>query len=85
LMKFGMTTTSHPAQPNALYVSSRKKADTAVTASDCSIENLVSVKYEGSCPTSVMSVPCSVVTILRSRSSFIICFASHAVAACGIA
>src|SRR5438132_1636461 len=51
------------------------------TITKFSIENFVMVKYEGSCPTSVMSVPCSVVTSLRSRSALSICLASQAVAA----
>ena len=36
--------------------------DTAVTRSDCSIEKATISEYDGSLPTSVMSVPCSVVT-----------------------
>ena len=84
-MKLGMTSTTQSVQPNARYVSSRRYDETAVTASDCSIETLVIVKYDGSCPTSVMSVPCSVVTTFRSRWCRIICFASHAAVACGIA
>src|SRR2546426_317952 len=39
----------------------------------------------GQDPSSVMSVPCSVVTTLRSRSVLSICLASQAVAACGMA
>ena len=37
--------------------------DTAVTPCDCSIENATTRAYDGSLPTSVMSVPCSVVTV----------------------
>src|SRR3989442_700410 len=48
-MKLGITCTSQPMQPNARYVSSFRNSETAVTASDRSIENLVIVKYEGSC------------------------------------
>src|SRR2546428_2742847 len=66
-MKLGITCTSQPMQPNARYVSSFRNSETAVTASDRSIENLVIVKYEGSCPTSVMSVPWRVVTTFKSR------------------
>jgi hypothetical protein len=39
-----------------------------VTASDCSIENCVILKKLASWPTSVMSVPCSVVITLIGSS-----------------
>ena len=83
--KLGMTSMAHPVQPNASYVSSRRYSDTAVTASDFSIENLVTVKNDLSCPTSVMSVPCSVVTILRSCRGRSISLARNAAVACGTA
>jgi hypothetical protein len=40
-----MTCTSQPSHLN-LYVSARRKAETAATRSDRSIENLVRLKYE---------------------------------------
>jgi hypothetical protein len=83
--KFGMTSIAQLEQPKARYVSSRRYFDTAVTASDFSIENRVIVKYEGSCPTNVMSVPCSVVTMGRCRVSAINCCAIQPEIACGIA
>jgi hypothetical protein len=43
-------------------VSRARLSDTAVTPCDCSIENATTDEYDGSLPTSVMSVPCSVVT-----------------------
>ena len=48
--------------PSVSYVASRRLADTAVTLSDCWIENATISEYDESLPTSVMSVPCSVVT-----------------------
>ena len=48
---------------SAAIVSVRRLLDTAVTPCDCSIENATTRAYEGSLPTSVMSVPCSVVSI----------------------
>ena len=53
--------------PSARYVSFRRLSDTAVTPSDCSIENATVSEYERSLPTSVMSVPCSVVTTRGTR------------------
>ncbi len=47
--------------PSARVVSAARLAETAVTACDCSIENPTTAEYDGSLPTSVMSVPCSVV------------------------
>ena len=47
---------------SSAYVESRRLFDTAVTPSDCSIENATICEYDGSLPISVMSVPCSVVT-----------------------
>ena len=49
-------------------MSARRLSDTAVTPSDCSIENATVSEYEGSLPTSVMSVPCSVVTTCGARA-----------------
>ena len=43
-------------------VSYFREFDTAVTASDFSIANLITSVKEESCPRIVMSVPCSVVT-----------------------
>ena len=65
-MKFGITSMRHPVQPNAACVSARRYRDTAVSPSDFSIENLVMAWNDGSCPTMVMSVPCSVVSTLMS-------------------
>ena len=48
--------------PSSRQVAARRLSDTAVTPSDCSIENATISEYDGSLPTSVMSVPCSVVT-----------------------
>ena len=39
--KLGITRKSHWTQPNARLVSSFRYSDTALTRSDCSIENLV--------------------------------------------
>jgi hypothetical protein len=41
-------------------VSARRLFETAVTPCDCSIENATTRAYDGSLPTSVMSVPCRV-------------------------
>ena len=41
--------------------------DTAVTPCDRSIENATTRAYDGSLPTRVMSVPCSVVTVRGAR------------------
>ena len=57
-----------------------------MTRSDRSIENRVMAKKLASWPTSVMSVPCSVVMIgRRNPSACSISRASHAVVACGMA
>ena len=57
-----MTRTSREIR-SAAIVSARRLFDTAVTPSDCSIENAITRAYDGSLPTSVMSVPCKVVSI----------------------
>ena len=49
--------------PRADIVSARRLRDTAVTACDCSMEKATTRVYDGSLPMSVISVPCSVVTI----------------------
>ena len=49
--------------PNVLMVSASRLCDTAVTPWDCSIEKPTTRAYDGSLPTSVMSVPWSVVTV----------------------
>ncbi len=49
--------------PSAAIVSARRLFETAVTPCDCSIENATTRAYDGSLPTSVMSVPCSVVNM----------------------
>ena len=61
-----------------------------VTPSLWSMEKRVIGRYDGSEPTSVMSVPCSVVTYgrrrpLRVRSHASICRASMALTECGMA
>ena len=42
-------------------VSALRLSDTAVTPSDCSMQNATVSEYDRSLPSSVMSVPCSVV------------------------
>ncbi len=56
-----------------------------VMPSDFSMENLVIGKYDRSIPTSVMSVPCSVVMKGRRRCGASICCASRAEIEWGIA
>ena len=41
-----------------------KLSETAVTPSDCSMQNATASEYDGSLPSSVMSVPCKVVITL---------------------
>ena len=48
-------------------VLARSASDTVVTASLCAIDQRVVSTNEGSLPTSVMSVPCSVVTTGSGR------------------
>jgi hypothetical protein len=85
-MKFGMTSTLHPEQPNVAIVSRRRYSDTAVVAVERSIENLVMAWYDGSWPTIVMSVPWSVVTTgTSSPPARSISRAIQALVACGIA
>ncbi len=73
---------SQRGQSNASSVSSFRNCDTAVIPSDRSTENFVMDQNAGSCPTSVMSVPCSVVAIGRSLPSCrSISFAVHAAVA----
>ena len=60
-----------------------RKSLTAVTRSLRRIEKRVISKYDGSWPTRVMSVPCSVVTMGISRPS--ISRARNAQVACGMA
>ena len=72
--------------PSSAYVEARRLFDTAVTASDCSIEKATMREYDGSLPTSVMSVPCSVVTTFGpSPSALRICLDRNAAVACGTA
>ena len=56
-----------------------------MTASERSIENFVMEKYDGSWPTSVMSVPCSVVTMATACFPAMISRASQAQVAWGMA
>jgi hypothetical protein len=73
---------------NSVRVDRRRLSETAVAPSARSIENATISEYDGSLPTTVMSVPCIVVTTfgtglcpLASRT----CLARSAAAACGIA
>ncbi len=61
-MKFGITWIRSSGTLKASTVSSLRKPETAVRPSDWRIENRVMALKEGCCPTSVMSVPWSVVT-----------------------
>ena len=61
--KFGITRMSR-AMPSSRWVSAFRLSDTAVTPSDCSMQNATVSEYDGSLPSSVMSVPCSVVITL---------------------
>ena len=84
------STQSKPAASTARIVSRVRRArscETDVTASDCWRTNCVSGAYDGSLPTIVMSVPCSVVTSLGTGSprDARSCFASTALVVCGIA
>jgi hypothetical protein len=67
--KFGITSMRPPGTEKSRTVSSRRNCDTAVSPSDCRIEKRVIAWNDGCSPTSVMSVPCSVVTILQGRSA----------------
>ena len=60
-------TSMSPRTPSCRIVASARLFETAVTPSDCSIEKATISEYDGSLPTSVMSVPCSVVTTLSAR------------------
>jgi hypothetical protein len=85
-MKFGITSIRQAVHPKAFQVSTCRYRETAVRPSDFSIENLVIVWYDGSWPTIVMSVPCSVVRIGRSgRTGCSISLAIQALVACGMA
>ena len=86
-MKFGITWMSRRI-PSVLIVSCLRLCDTAVTPADCSIENATTRLYDGSLPTSVMSVPWSVVTVRGARvpvSALMIWSARYAAVACGTA
>ena len=73
--------------PTAEMVSARRLCETAVTPSDCSMENATTRRYDGSLPISVMSVPCSVVTVrgVRPGETSSMCRARYAAVACGTA
>ena len=49
--------------PSAAIVSAFRLRETAVTPCERSMEKATTRAYDGSLPTSVMSVPCSVVTV----------------------
>ena len=65
--KFGMTWIVVLRCRARSIVSALRLCDTAVTPSDCSIEKATTRACDGSLPTSVMSVPCSVVTVRGAR------------------
>ena len=69
---------------NSSTVIRRRNSETAVTPSDCSMPKRVISKNERSWPTSVMSVPCSVVISFGARGPSICC-ARKPEMACGIA
>ena len=54
--------------PSSAQVSVLRLCDTAVTPSDWSMQKATVSVYEGSLPTSVMSVPCRVVITEGTRS-----------------
>ena len=56
--------------PSSRCVVALRLSDTAVTPSDCWIENLMISEYERSAPSSVMSVPCSVVMTFGTDPPF---------------
>ncbi len=69
-------------------VSAFKLSETAVTPSDCSIEKAIVSEYDRSLPSSVMSVPCSVVMTDGTRVECVearIWRARYAAVACGTA
>ena len=60
--KFGMTSIRSSGTPKSRTVTSLRKCETAVTPCERMIEKRVMGWKEGCSPTSVMSVPCRVVT-----------------------
>ncbi len=87
--KFGITLMGCVIS-NTSSVRRARYCEIEVTPSLCSMENRVIGKYDGSAPTNVMSVPCSVVTygslrLVRWLSQASICRASIALTECGIA
>ncbi len=84
-MKFGMTSMRSGDTLKSRTVSARRYSETAVSPSDSRIEKRVIAWKDGCSPTRVMSVPCSVVTILSGLSPSSIRRARNADAACGIA
>ena len=68
-------------------MSAFRLSETAVTPSDWLIENATVSEYNESLPSSVMSVPCSVVTMRGTGPPFAmrICRARYAAVACGTA
>src|SRR5215470_7701451 len=83
LMKFGITSTAQ--LPKVRQVSPARYREIAVNASDCAIENRVIGRKLLRDPTSVMSVPCRVVTNGRYRLDLYISRAKNPAVACGIA
>ena len=76
------------SMPSAPIVSAFRLWETAVTRSDRSMQNATTRAYDGSLPTSVMSVPCRVVTVLgvaTPGAAASISRAMYAAAACGTA
>ena len=84
-MKLGMTSMRSRGTPKSLTVSSFRNSETAVSPWERRMEKLVIGRNEGWSPTSVMSVPCSVVTMGRSRSGASISRATQADVAWGMA
>ena len=74
--------------PRNETVSALRLCETAVTPCDCSIEKATALAYDGSLPTRVMSVPCSVVTVrggTTAGAEVSIRSARYAAVACGTA
>ena len=84
-MKFGMTSMRSSGTAKSRTVSAFRYSETAVSPWERRMEKRVISWKDGCSPTSVMSVPCSVVTIGRSRCPASISRATHADVACGMA
>src|SRR3954469_22402962 len=87
LRKFGITLIL-AVTASSRHVSALRLSDTAVTPSDCSMQNATVSEYERSLPSSVISVPCSVVMTDGTRQWPVaerICRARYAAVAGGTA